>query len=244
MPTNLGLNGDSGGRIPTKAWYEQHAASKVGYAINAGIGQGDVEVTVLQMAMAYAAIANGGKLFVPQVVDRVEASDGRTIASYQPSVARDVKTPTDSLDTWKKGMWKVTNEAGGTAFDHGRFDLVPVMGKTGTAEVKKNHKKADDERDLDGWHPTRSHAWFAGWAPAEDPELVIVTFVEHGGSGGKVAWPIAREIMTGYFTKIHPLPQAAGATSAGSAAGSAASAPTVGAPKASAAAPAPKAVAP
>ena len=78
-PTNLGLNGDSGGRIPTKAWYEQKGQYKVGYATNAAIGQGDVEVTVLQMAMAYAALANGGVLYVPQVVERVESNDGRQI---------------------------------------------------------------------------------------------------------------------------------------------------------------------
>src|SRR5262249_53340923 len=64
VPTNLGLNGDSGGRIPTKTWYEQeqHVHYKIGYATNAATGQGDVEVSPLQMAMAYSAIANGGTL--------------------------------------------------------------------------------------------------------------------------------------------------------------------------------------
>src|SRR3954468_12990101 len=77
QPTNLGLNGDSAGRIATKAWYEANGHYKVGYATNAAIGQGDVEVTVLQMAMAYAAIANNGTLYVPQIVERVESNDGR-----------------------------------------------------------------------------------------------------------------------------------------------------------------------
>ncbi len=209
-PTNIGLNGDAGGRIPTKAWYEQHSKYKVGYATNSATGQGDVEVTVLQMAMAYAALANGGKLFVPQVVERVEASDGRLIATYQPRVAHEIKTPPDALDIWLRGMWKVTNQAGGTAFDHGHVSIIPVMGKTGTAEIRTvKHKKEDDERDVEGWHPTRSHAWFAGWAPAEDPEIAIVVFVEHGGSGGRVAWPIAKQILESYYTKIHPLPAGA-----------------------------------
>ncbi len=204
-PTNLGLNGDAGGRIPTKAWYEKDSRYKVGFATNAATGQGDVEVTVLQMAMAYATLANGGTLFVPQVVERVEASDGRAIVRYEPKIARQVKVSADALDTWRRGMWKVTNEAGGTAFDHGHIDIVPVMGKTGTAEIRTRHKKEDEERDVEGYHPTRSHAWFAGWAPAEDPEIAIVVFVEHGGSGGRIAWPIAEEILEGYFTKIHPL---------------------------------------
>ncbi|CAN5918485.1 penicillin-binding protein 2 [soil metagenome] len=198
-PTNLGLNGDSGGRIPTKAWYEQTSRYKIGYATNAAIGQGDVEVTVLQMAMAYAAIANGGTLYVPQVVQRVETNDGRAIVSYEPKIVRMVKTPTDAVETWKKGMWKVSNEKGGTAFEHGHSDVVTVMGKTGTAEVMKHHKK-EDGAQLDRWNPNGAHAWFAGWAPADDPELVIVVLVEHGGGGGGTAWPIARRILDGYYT--------------------------------------------
>jgi len=104
---------------------------------------------------------------------------------------------------WKRGMWKVTNEPGGTAFEHGHSDVVSVMGKTGTAEVKKHHKDGA-ERDVDRWNPNASHAWFAGWAPAEDPEIAIVVLAEHGGPGGGVAWPIARQIIDGYFTKIRP----------------------------------------
>src|SRR5262249_31737641 len=138
---------------------------------------------------------------VPQVVDRIEAHDGHTIASYEPKIAKQVKTPADALDIWKRGMWKVTNEPGGTAFDHGHVDLVPVMGKTGTAEVKKHHKQ-DDEKELDRWTATAAHAGFAGGAPAEDPEIAIVVLVEHGGAGGTVAWPIASKILESYFTKI------------------------------------------
>ncbi len=201
-PTNLGLNGDSAGRIPTKAWYEANGRYKVGFATNAAIGQGDVEVTVLQMAMAYATIANNGTLYVPQVVERVESNDGHPIVTYQPKVAHPVKTPADALETWKRGMWKVTNELGGTAFEHGHIEGVTVMGKTGTAEVKKHHKETV-EKDLDRWNPNAAHAWFAGWAPAEDPEIAIVVLVEHGGAGGQVAWPIAKQIIEGYFTKIH-----------------------------------------
>jgi penicillin-binding protein 2 len=200
-PTNLGINGDASGRIPTKDWYEKTARYKVGYATNAAIGQGDVEVTVLQMAMAYAALANGGALYVPQVVDRLEAHDGHTITKYEPQIASHVKTPADALDIWNRGMWKVTNAPGGTAFEHGHSEVIAVTGKTGTAEVKKHHKQ-EDEKDLDRWNPNAAHAWFAGWAPADDPEIAIVVMVEHGGGGGTVAWPIARQVLEGYFAKI------------------------------------------
>jgi penicillin-binding protein 2 len=198
-PTTLGLNGDAAGRMPTRAWYESKGRYKVGYATNASIGQGDVEVTVMQMATAYAALANGGKVFVPQLVERVESYDGRTIVAYEPQVARTLKMPVEALDTWRRGMWKVNNEPGGTAYEHGFSQVVTVLGKTGTAEVKKNYKDAK-KPDLERWNPSASHAWFAGWAPADDPELVVVVLVEHGGGGGSVAWPIAQRILDGYYT--------------------------------------------
>jgi len=200
-PTNLGLNGDSAGRIPTKSWYEANGRYKVGYATNAAIGQGDVEVTVLQMAMAYAAIANNGTLYVPQVVERVESNDGHVIVSYDSKVAHQVKTPLDAVESWKKGMYLVTNQLGGTAFEHGHIENLTVLGKTGTAEVKKHHR--EDDKDMDRWNPNAAHAWFAGFAPADDPEIAIVVLAEHGGAGGQVAWPIAKQILEGYFTKIH-----------------------------------------
>src|SRR5262249_42599180 len=123
-PTHLGRNGDASGRIPTKDWYEKTSHYKIGYATNAAIGQGDVEVTVLQMAMAYAALANGGTLFVPQVVERLEAHDGHAITSYEPQIARRVATSARALQIWRKGMWKVANEPGGTAFERGHTDVV------------------------------------------------------------------------------------------------------------------------
>jgi penicillin-binding protein 2 len=199
-PTNLGINGDSAGRIPTKAWYEQRGKYMIGFATNAATGQGDVEVTVMQMVMAYAALANGGTLFVPQVVDRVVANDGTTIVAYQPKISHQIKTPVDALDIWRRGMWKVMNEKGGTGFDHvGVSDVTTIAGKTGTAEVRKKKRGSEPVVDVDGWHPAISHAWFAGYAPAEDPQIAIVVLVEHGGGGGKVAAPIAKQIFESYL---------------------------------------------
>ena len=201
-PTNLGLNGDSPGRIPTKAWYEGRGHYNLGYATNAATGQGDVEVTVLQLAMAYAALGNGGTLFVPQIVERVESADGQVIMSYQPKIARQVHTPANILDVWKRGMWKVVNEKGGTGFPYAMSEIVPIAGKTGTAEVRKHHKMDADASGLAGWFPGESHAWFAGWAPADNPEIAIVVLDEHGGPGGKTAGPIAKAIIEGYWTKV------------------------------------------
>ena len=90
-PTNLGLNGDSPGRIPTKAWYEANGRYKVGYATNAAIRAGRRRGhEVLQMAMAYATIANGGTLYVPQVVERVESP---TTATRSTRISRRSRAP-------------------------------------------------------------------------------------------------------------------------------------------------------
>jgi penicillin-binding protein 2 len=98
-------------------------------------------------------------------------------------------------------MEKVANELGGTAFEHGHSDLVHIAGKTGTAQVRKGRNKVVEFK---GWHPHRDHAWFAGYAPAERPEVAIVVLVEHGGPGGKVAAPVAKEILEKYFTVVKP----------------------------------------
>ncbi len=203
-PTGIGLGGDdSAGRVPTKAWYEKRGTYMFGYAVNAATGQGDVEVTVMQMAMAYAAIANGGTLWVPQIVERVLDGNGKVVLENQPRVAAQAKTPPEVVDVYKRGLWRVVNEPGGTANPWAMSSVVAIAGKTGTAEVKsKSRRERIEERTMEGWHPTNAHAWFAGYAPADDPEIAIVVFIEHGGSGGKVAGPIAKQILEAYFTKI------------------------------------------
>ncbi|HVV83130.1 MAG TPA: penicillin-binding protein 2 [Kofleriaceae bacterium] len=201
--TGLGLNGDSPGRVPTKTWYEQRTRFKIGYTINSATGQGDVEVTVLQMAMAYTALANGGTLFVPQVVDRVVRADGASVISYQPQVQRQIQIPPEHLAILKRGLWRVVNEPGGTAYPYATSDIVSITGKTGTAEVKAKRSKKEIQ-EIRGWHPSGTHAWFAGWAPSDHPEVAVVVLIEHGGTGGKVAGPVAKQILEGWWTKVRP----------------------------------------
>jgi penicillin-binding protein 2 len=231
-PSQLGLNGDAPGLIPTKAWYEAHTRYKVGYATNAATGQGDVSVSVIQVAMAYAAIANDGVLLVPQVVEHVESSAGDRIVSFEPKVVRKIKTPMEALDTWRRGMRLVVGAPGGTAYELGRSDVVAIVGKTGTAEVRKRRKKEEGERVLEAWHPTQSHAWFAGWAPADNPEIAIVVLVEHGGSGGKIAAPVAKAVFEAYFTKTRGKDAAGASGPAGAGSGPAPGAAAAAAPPA------------
>jgi penicillin-binding protein 2 len=199
-PTGLGLNGDTAGRVPTRQWYEEREKFKVGFTLNAATGQGDVEVSVLQLALAYAALANGRKLYVPLVVDRVESAVGQVVVQYEPQLRHVVKVSDSAVETIKKGMWKVVNELGGTAYEYAHSELVEYAGKTGTAQVRSMHRRDDDE-ELTNWHPDRDHAWFAGFAPAENPEIAFVVLLEHGGSGGKNAAPIGKLIVESYFAE-------------------------------------------
>lgn len=206
-PTGLGLNGDVAGRVPTRAWYEERTTFKIGYTINTSTGQGDVEVTVMQLAMAYAALANGGRLYVPQVVERIETARGETVVAFEPKLRRRVVASPASLALLDRGMWMAVNELGGTAFEYARSQVIEYAGKTGTAEVR-SRRKAQEEPELEDWHPSRSHAWFAGYAPARNPEIAIVVLIEHGGQGGRVAAPVAQQILEAYFQEIAGRPAA------------------------------------
>lgn len=199
--TGLGLNGDAPGRAPTRAWYEKSRRFMIGYTINSATGQGDVEVTVMQMAMAYAALTNGGTLFVPQIVDRRVRADGQTVVQYQPQVKNTIHTPPEIIDVWTRGMWKVVNEPGGSAYPYATSDIIHIAGKTGTAQVRAKRPKKE-AREIRGWSPGGNHAWFAGVAPAEHPEIAIVVLIEHGGAGGKVAGPVAKNILEGWATRV------------------------------------------
>ncbi len=197
-PTGIGLNGDTAGRVPTRQWYEERDEFKIGYTLNAAMGQGDVEVSVLQLAMAYAAIANGRKLYVPLLVDRVESASGDVVVQYASQLRRTLNLSPEVIDIVKRGMWKVVNESGGTAYSYARSSKFEYSGKTGTAQVKSMRRR-DDDANLIDWHPDRDHAWFAGFAPSNKPEIAFVVLLEHGGSGGKHAGPVAKAILEFYF---------------------------------------------
>lgn len=199
-PTGLGLNGERGGFIPTKAWYAKNMPGgfRIGHTLNAAVGQGNVTTTPLQLAMLYATIANGGKLYLPQLVDRVESADGRTVVRYPPELRRRVQVSDRTFSLVKAALRGVVAEEGGTAFVawDGRL---PVAGKTGTAQVIKRDLKSRDPRDR--WR-FNEHAWFAAYAPWDQPEIAVVVLIEHGGSAGKVAAPVAMRIVRDYFARV------------------------------------------
>jgi penicillin-binding protein 2 len=172
---------------PQERWSQAQTA-------NVSIGQGYTLVSPLQLAMAYAAVANGGSCLYPRLVDRVLNQDGspvldengKPVVSQTPKLRGDLRrevTP-DQIEIVRKGLWKVVNEDGGTG-SAARLKNTVVAGKTGTAQA------------TDRGHDSNV-AWFACFAPFDHPKYVVVVMVqagEHSGHGGSVAGPIADRIM-------------------------------------------------
>lgn len=196
--SGIGINAEAPGFIPTRSWYEAHDVSwRAGFALNTAIGQGDTKVTLVQLAMSYAAMANGGTLYVPQLVERISAPDGRVLEEFEPRVRRRVHVDREHLALVVDGLYGVVNDSNGTAYEARVPGGVPIAGKTGTAQVSQRIRHDSDP--LRAEYYNRAHAWFAGFAPVEDPELAIVVLVEHGGPGGRYAAPIATQVLEEYL---------------------------------------------
>lgn len=196
--TNFGVSAEVPGVMPDEAYH--NATTPGGYqkgmALNTAIGQGDVNVTPLQLAVMYSALANGGDVWQPQVVRRVEAPDGRLVEAYAPKLARHVELPEDARHLIVDALTAVVNEPGGTGF-RARLPDVTVAGKTGTAQVVHLGEVRLKAIDQSYWE--RDHAWFAAFAPAQDPEITVVVLNEHSGFGGATAAPVAGAILKKYF---------------------------------------------
>lgn len=192
--TGIGTNPEARGRMATRAWYTRRYkdAFRGGFTLLAAIGQGASTVTVLQLALAYAALANGGTLYQPQVVRSIETSDGTIVQEFPPRVRRVVDLDRDHLALVTDGLQGVVNERKGTAYKE-RYEGVDIAGKTGTAQVSHVTPRGVDPNRV--WYFNRDHAWFAGYAPAVSPEIAIAVLVEHGGGGGKNAVPIAMRVV-------------------------------------------------
>lgn len=201
--TGIGINQETPGLIPTRAWYAQNYPGqwRIGHTLNTAIGQGNTHVTVLQLALAYAALANGGTLYVPRIVERVEGPDGDVIERFPPSVRRQVNVRPRFLSMVQAALTDVVANNFGTAH-RAQVAEVSVAGKTGTAQVSEIVRRADGSRPI--YRARRDHAWFAGYAPAERPEIAVVVLVEHGGSGGHEAAPLVTAIAREWFTRIRP----------------------------------------
>jgi penicillin-binding protein 2 len=194
VKTGVGVNPEARGRMPTKAWYtrRQKGAFRGGFTLLAAIGQGATTVTVTQLALAYAALANGGTLYQPQIVRSIETSDGTVVQEFPPRVRRIIDIDPGRLELIHRALHGVVFEKKGTAYAQ-HLPEVDMAGKTGTAQVSHVTPKGVDPDKV--WYFNRDHAWFAGYAPSESPEIAIVVLVEHGEGGGTNAVPIAMRVV-------------------------------------------------
>lgn len=192
--TGIGINPEAKGRMPTRAWYTRRykGAFRGGFTLLAAIGQGATTVNVLQLALGYAALANGGTLYRPQVVRSIETSDGTIIQDFPPRVRRVVEIEPSHLEMLRRGLYGVVTEREGTAYG-ARIEGVDMAGKTGTAQVSQVTPRGVDPDRV--WYFNRDHAWFAGYAPTQSPEIAVVVLIEHGGGGGKNAVPVAMQVV-------------------------------------------------
>jgi len=197
QPTGLDLGREIPGIVPDSTTITPESGSARAHAINAGIGQGEINVTPLQQAVAYAAVANGGDILLPQIVRRIEAPDGKVIRQFQPQVLRKLGLKESSLTSVRGALRAVVNEPGGTAY-RSRLQEIEFAGKTGTAQVMKLGQKQKLDPTTQAYF-SRDHAWFAAFAPADDPEIVVVVLNEHGGWGAEAAAPAAAKIVSAYF---------------------------------------------
>ncbi len=205
QPTGVDLPNEFEGRVPTPQWKWEFNQGNPDYqrwypgdTVNMAVGQGDILVTPLQLANTYAAIANGGPFYKPHVGKEILTWQGETEEVIQPEQIGDitnadndlgVSVSRDRLEVVRSALTGVVwgNGTAAGAFRGFPLQAIPVAGKTGTAEVQ-------DKQPC---------AWFACYAPANDPQYVVVVMIEEGGHGGMVAAPIARRILE-YIYGLEP----------------------------------------
>jgi penicillin-binding protein 2 len=158
---------------------------RIGEAADNAIGQGEITVSPLQLALAYSAMVNGGRLYAPTIAHAVVGPDGKTTRTINPKLVRKVPVSQQLLSYIQNALAFGTgvSVSGQTAFQGFPLDKIPVGGKTGTAEV---FGKQDT-------------SWFASWAPAGHPKYVIVGMMEQAGLGSQAAAPMARKVYEGLF---------------------------------------------
>lgn len=199
--TDIDLPFEKPGLIPDRQWFREEQRKDTGRVrstgpwvggdlMNAVVGQGTVLVTPLQLANGFSAMVNGGTLWKPRVVSETANQDGDVTSENPAAVLGSVDLDPDTVRALRSDLQRVVNGVRGTArtaFANFGPNVLSLGGKTGTAEIIK---AADDapEQEVDT-------AWFVGIAPITSPDYVVAVVVERGGSGGRVAAPVARQVL-------------------------------------------------
>jgi penicillin-binding protein 2 len=199
--TGIDITGELGGLMPTTQWKKRVKKESwyAGDTVSAGIGQGYVLATPLQLASATATLAMHGKRMRPRVVSALENPNTNEI-QHLPAI-QDAAIEMVDPENWNEvisAMQDVAHHWRGTAYRIGKDSKYKIAGKTGTAQVftvaqDEEYKEDEIPREL------KDHALFIAFAPVENPQIAVSVIVEHGGHGGSTAAPIAKKVMDQYL---------------------------------------------
>jgi penicillin-binding protein 2 len=188
--TGIDIPGEVDGLVPSPAWRNRLFRKDLtdrpwtpGDSINLAVGQGDLQANPLQLAVAYSAIANGGRVVTPHLALRVEDPQGRALQKIEPRPRRTLDISEQTRSAILSGMRAAANDPGGTSTPVFEGFPITVAGKTGTAE-----------RGAQG-----DQSWYVAAAPYNDPRVVVAVTIERGGFGAEAAAPAARRILAAYF---------------------------------------------
>lgn len=191
--TNIDLVGEGTGFLPDPAWKEKVKDEpwRLGDTYNVSIGQGDLSVTPIELLNYVSAVSNGGKFYEPRVMDEIKNDKGETVLKSQPTVLRDLSSEIGpALKEVQRGMRDAVVKDYGTAYL--LHDLpIAVAAKTGSAQVSNN---------------TKTNAFFVGYAPYENPQIVVLILVENAREGSLNVVPVARDIFLWYYNNRIPHP--------------------------------------
>ena len=204
--TGLNLRGEVSGNMPSEAWKRKKYGERwfPGETPSVSIGQGYTTVSVVQLARLYMAVANGGTLYVPYVVKRIEEPDGTLIQEINPQIVQTEKFDPEIWKHLKDGLYAVVNEPGGTAYFSGRIDGLDIAGKTGTSQVVKMSKDKDKKCEQVEYK-YKDHAWFVGFAPVDKPQIVVAALALHDCHPYNGATMAVRDVIKAYLkNRIDP----------------------------------------
>ncbi|NLV75031.1 MAG: penicillin-binding protein 2 [Chloroflexi bacterium] len=206
--TGVELVGEYKGLVPDPRWKIQNYSESwaLGDTYNAAIGQGFVLVTPLQLVNAISAIANGGTLYKPQIVEEITDADGNVVRPFKAEVIREIPVDPEILAYIRSALRETITD--GTA---SRADIpgVTIAGKTGSAEYAVWDENGNLIRDEHG--ALLTHSWFVAFAPYDEPEIAVVVFLQGGGTGAYTAAPVAGNIIRQYYgIELGPLTSPSG----------------------------------
>ena len=195
-PTGVDLAYEKSGNVPSEEWARTKRGARwyPSETISVAIGQGPVLVTPIQIARALSGLVEGGRLPTPHLFYASQDPSTGEKLRYKSEAKQGLALDADKAAIVTNGMWAVMNEPGGTGYAE-RVPGLNTAGKTGTVQVVGR----ETSELLPKSKRIGDHAWFAGFAPVEDPQIVVVVFVENGGHGGSVAAPLAKAIFEKRF---------------------------------------------